>query len=285
MHKPQNVIAKPWPDYELLDSGSGRKLERFGKVILDRPEVNANGKSKLTIKEWREIAHSRFEQKGSNSGTWSKPIDDWTIKTQEPNSLTFNLSQSQFKHIGVFPEQSSNWDYIFKALHGKKTQAALNLFAYTGGASLAAKAAGADITHIEAFGQLITKAKENMESTGLADIRWIKEDALKFVQKAIKREKKYDLIVMDPPSWGRGPKGEKWIIEKHLDELISGVSKLMNPKAHLIVNTYSGILPEELKYRLDQHIKFTNYQVGSLILQAKSGTQFSTGTLVRGQVR
>jgi len=247
--------------------------------------VSATGKPRLGQKEWSLQVTTRFTQSSANSGKWSKQLTPWSITHKGSPKLGFNLSISQFKHIGVFPEQSSNWEYIFSALQCKRNAKALNLFAYTGGASLAAKAVQADITHVEAFSQLISKAKENMEISGLSDIRWMKEDALKYVQKEVKREKKYDLIIMDPPSWGRGPKGERWKLETQLDELIKGVSQLLNKKAHIIVNTYSGITPEQLKERLENHISFASVECGNLILEATSGAEFSTGSLVRGQVK
>ncbi len=280
----ERIIAPTWKDYELLDCGNGRKLERFGNFILDRPEVAAVCKPRLTQKQWSEQMDSRFIQSSANSGKWSSGIEPWEVTFEGLAKLTFNLSINQFKHIGVFPEQSSNWEYIIQALQRVKEPKALNLFAYTGGASLAAKAAGVDITHVEAFSQLISKAKENMESTGLENIRWMKEDALRYVQKEVKRGKKYDLIIMDPPSWGRGPKGEKWKLEKHLDELIFNVSQLLVKGAHIIVNTYSGIPPEELQSRLEKQMKFKRCTAGNLILEASSGAEFSTGSLVRGQV-
>ncbi|MEZ7942010.1 MAG: class I SAM-dependent methyltransferase [Flavobacteriales bacterium] len=245
----------------------------------------AAGKPRLSQKEWSQQVTTRFTQSSANSGKWSKQLSPWSISYNGSCKLAFNLSISQFKHIGVFPEQSSNWEYIFSALQRKRNSKALNLFAYTGGASLVAKAVKSDITHVEAFSQLISKAKENMESSGLSDVRWMKEDALSYVQKEVKRGKKYDLIIMDPPSWGRGPKGEKWKLEIQLDDLIKGVSALLNKKAYIIVNTYSGISPEQLKERLENHISFASVECGNLIVEATSGSEFSTGSLVRGQVR
>lgn len=281
----KNKILTPnWKDYELIDCGNGRKLERFGNVILDRPEVAAIGEPGLSPKEWKSQVHCRFTQETANSGRWVGHSNPWKITYSEDFRIKFNLELSQFKHVGVFPEQSANWEYIFSALQCRPNTTALNLFAYTGGASLAAKAAGADITHVEAFSQLISKAKENMESSDLSDIRWMREDALKYVKKEVKREKCYDLIIMDPPSWGRGPKGEKWKIEKDLDDLINQVSQLLAPKGHIIVNTYSGIAPDELLARLQRRIKFQKVQSGKLVIKATSGAEFSTGSLVRGNI-
>ncbi|MFK7757032.1 MAG: class I SAM-dependent methyltransferase [Flavobacteriales bacterium] len=278
------IIAPTWKDYELIDCGNGRKLERFGNVVLDRPEIAATGSPHFPNKKWKALTQCKFTQETANSGQWTGNAAPWVISYVTDFEIRFNLELSQFKHVGVFPEQSANWEYIFSALQRKTDARALNLFAYTGGASLAAKAAGADITHVEAFSQLIGKAKENMESSLLSDIRWMREDALKYAQKEVKRQKYYDLIIMDPPSWGRGPKGEKWKLEKHIDELIKGVSALLAPKGHLIVNTYSGISPKELKLMLEKHLRFQKIQVGNLVVKATSGAEFSTGSLVRGNI-
>ena len=282
--KTGTFIAQSWSQYELLDCGNGRKLERFGTVVLDRPEVNAENAPKWSAPKWKELADSKFNQTSANSGDWSKELPDWKIEYGTEFKLTLNLGQGKFKHVGVFPEQNYNWEYIFEALQHKNSAKALNLFAYTGAASVMAKAAGSDIIHVEAFSQLISKAKENMESSGLENVRWLREDALKFAVKEAKRERKYDMVIMDPPSWGRGPKGEVWKIDKNLPELIKSVSRILNPEAYLIVNTYSGIPPRNLAMKLQEHIQFRKIEAGQLVLQAKSGAEFVTGSLVRGQV-
>ena len=282
--KTGKFIAKPWEDYELLDCGNGRKLERFGQVVLDRPEVNAENPPKWESSKWKELTHSRFSQISANSGSWTSGLNDWKINYTSNFNLELSLGLNKFKHVGVFPEQSSNWDYIFSALEGKTNPKALNLFAYTGAASLVAKAAGADIIHVEAFSQLISKAKENMESSALSDVRWLKEDALKFTLKEAKRERKYDMIIMDPPTYGRGPKGEIWKIDKHLMQLIEATSEILKSGGSIVVNTYSGIPPRNLAEKLKTHIQFSQLEAGELILKAASGAQFVTGSLVRGQV-
>ncbi len=247
--KTGKFIAKPWKEYELLDCGNGRKLERFKQVVLDRPEVNAENSPKWNSSKWRELTHAKFNQTSANSGNWSCALKDWQVEYQSGFNLTVNLGLAKFKHVGVFPEQSYNWEYVFNALQRKTNAKALNLFAYTGAASVVAKAAGADITHVEALSQLITKAKENMISSGLQNIRWLKEDALKFALKEAKRQRKYDLVIMDPPTWGRGPKGEVWKLDKHLPELVNAVGQILNPEAYLVVNTYSGVPPRNLVFQ------------------------------------
>jgi len=283
--KTGKFIAKHWADYELLDCGNGRKLERFGKRVLDRPEINADNSPKWSANKWRELSVAKFNQTSANSGDWSGTIEDWKIAYGSDFKLTLNLGLAKFKHVGVFPEQSYNWEYIYKSLLRKKTPKVLNLFAYTGAASVVAKAAGADITHVEAFSQLITKAKENMVSSGLDNVRWLREDALKFSQKEAKRERKYDMVIMDPPTWGRGPKGEVWKLDKNLAQLIEAVSQILNPGASLVVNTYSGIPPRNLAFKLQEYISFSNLEAGQLVLQATSGAEFVTGSLVRGIVK
>jgi len=281
--KKTNFISPKWSDYELLDCGNGRKLERFGSVVLDRPEVAAFRPAVWNSAKWREYTDSKFMQTSPNSGSWSKSVKPWQITYNA--QLKFNLSLSQFKHIGVFPEQASNWDFMMSTLGNQdgNCKKALNLFAYTGGASLAAKKAGADIIHVEAFSQLISKAKANMELSQLENIRWVKEDALKFAEKEVKRGRKYDLIIMDPPSWGRGPKGERWKIEKHLDHLLKAASALMNKNGSLIINTYSGISAIDLSERLMATSSPRYIHAGKLIVKATSTAEFSTGTLLRAK--
>ncbi len=284
--KHRKVIAPKWKDYELLDCGNGRKLERFGTYVLDRPEVAATGKPAWSANKWKSLTDSKFKQSSANSGKWSRQLPDWQISYDRTEPLTFHLQLNQFKHVGVFPEQSANWEWMSRVLHrGKEPLKALNLFAYTGGASLMAKALGADITHVEAISQLIARAKSNMDSTGLKDIRWMKEDALKFAQKEVKRGKKYDLIIMDPPTWGRGPKGEIWKIEKHLSPLIDAAAELLSSGGSLILNTYSGISPLELKAIIEEKMNFKKLEAVHLNVLAKSGKEFTTGSLLRGTLK
>ncbi|HEY8400191.1 MAG TPA: class I SAM-dependent methyltransferase [Cytophagaceae bacterium] len=242
-----------WPDYELIDSGNYKKLERFGSFILDRPEPQAVWDPSLPESEWNKMSNAVFKkEKGSNSsltqdrGEWIQKkgmSQQWFLDYKRKDfQLKFRLGMSSFKHVGIFPEQAGNWDYIYEKVSKMKLQSprVLNLFAYTGGASLAAKAAGADVSHVDSVKQVISWARENMEASNLADIRWVVEDAMKFVQREVKRGSKYQGIILDPPAYGRGPKGEKWIIEDQLNELIKLCKQLLDEKNNFfILNLYS----------------------------------------------
>ncbi len=233
------IYAEGWFDYELIDAGSGKKLERFGKIITIRPEFNAYFPSVLSFEEWLKRAHFEFLESGKNKGEWKAlkhfPLDHkWNIQY---DSLTLQLELTKFKHVGIFPEQNSNWQFISQ--HLKETDSFLNLFAYTGAASLIAKRANAEVTHVDAVKQLVTWSKENTTLSGLQDIRWVVEDALKFAQREIKRGNKYNGVIMDPPAFGLGTKGEKWILEEKLPLLLEAASQLLAPNGFLIVNTYS----------------------------------------------
>ena len=238
---PQN-----WKDYQLIDCGNFEKLERFGKYVTIRPEPQAVWDKSLSEKEWNAKASVRFESKSSSSGTWKKNNqmpDQWHIQYQHNKlHLKFRLGLTAFKHVGIFPEQAVNWEYIYSNVKKMKAQQprVLNLFAYTGGSSLAAKAAGADIIHLDSIKQVVTWAKENMELSGLKDIRWLVEDALTFVKREVKRSKKYNGIILDPPAYGHGASGEKWKLEDQINEMMKLVFSLLDEKEHfLLLNTYS----------------------------------------------
>lgn len=246
----QNLSAD-FKDYELIDCGNGYKLERFGKFILSRPEPQALWKCNLSEKEWNEMTDAHFERDKSSpeKGLWTKKKnmpDQWKISY---NNLIFRLGLTGFKHVGIFPEQAANWDFIQKKV--SKNTKILNLFAYTGGASLAAKAAGADVTHVDSVQQVMKWGKENMELSSLENIRWVTEDAAKFVAREVRRGNFYDGIILDPPAYGRGPDGEKWILEDMLDAMLADCAKLLQPKnGFLILNLYamgfSSLLAETL---------------------------------------
>ena len=245
--------GKEWKDYELLDSGRGEKLERFGPVVMCRPEPKALWDKSMTDAEWRRLAHFAFRLSGKNAGsgaiedrgTWErlkKADDQWYIRYSSGPNFRLRLGLTAFKHVGVFPEQAPNWEFIYqqvKRLEG--TPKVLNLFAYTGGASLAAKAAGADVTHLDSVRQVVTWARGNMEASGLDGIRWIVEDAMKFVQREARRGNLYDGIILDPPAYGHGPDGEKWKLDESLFGLLQNVSKILKPKdSFMVLNLYSN---------------------------------------------
>lgn len=280
-----------WKDYELLDTGNFEKLERFGKYITIRPEPQAVWSPILDRREWEKQAHVEFVPKSSSSGEWKKlkrdAVDRWNISYALPNGkqISFRLGLTSFKHVGVFPEQAVNWDYISQSLHDMKIQKPkfLNLFAYTGGASLAARAAGADVTHVDSIKQVVTWANENMQLSQLDNIRWMVDDALKFVKKEQRRGNTYNGIILDPPAYGHGPSGEKWKLEENINEMVQSVVQLLSEEKHfLILNAYSlgfsALILENLF-----HEQKKNLEIGELFLKAKHGTVLPLG--VFGKLR
>jgi 23S rRNA (cytosine1962-C5)-methyltransferase len=247
--KTLSLSPQHWKEYELLDTGGFEKLERFGDYILSRPEPQAIWDKRMDEKVWRNMAHAHFAKEKGNpeKGNWEilkKMPQQWQINYANMDGLemTLNLSLTSFKHIGLFPEQAVNWDYISKALKAFPPGQAkvLNLFAYTGAASIAAKAAGADVTHLDAVKQVVTWSKFNMEASGQKDIRWVIDDALKYVRREVRRGSRYQGIILDPPAYGRGPNGEKWILEDNINELLKLCAEILDPQSNfLILNMYS----------------------------------------------
>jgi len=270
-----------WKDYELIDSGDFLKLERFGEYIIIRPEPQALSR----------LAHVKFVSKSSSSGVWEKTKkmpDQWQIKYNingDPQQqIKFRLGLTSFKHVGVFPEQAVNWDYIYSSIKKMKTQTprVLNLFAYTGGASLAAKAAGADVTHVDSIKQVITWSKENMDLSNLNNIRWVVEDALKFVKREVKRGNKYNGIILDPPAYGHGPTGEKWKLEDNISEMMQHVSQLLDNDEHfLILNAYSLGFSAMVIENMLKEKSGKDLNTGELYLQGTSGNKLPLGVFGR----
>jgi len=273
--------GRPWSDYELLDAGDGKKLERWGTIITIRPEIQANCKSGWPYSQWQDMAHWEFEEQSSSQGRWLniKPHapEQWLICYE---NLSFGLKLTKFKHVGLFPEQQANWRFIKERLGvGQKV---LNLFAYTGAASLVAREAGAEVVHVDSVKQLITWANENKERSNLSDIKWVHEDALKFARRELKRGNQYDGIIMDPPAWGLGAKGEKWKLENNLAALIETAHGLMNPGAFLILNTYSPqIETADLAASAGQYFSAKQLEIRQLWMPAKTGKELYCGNLLR----
>ena len=302
----QLLSPKNFDDYELIDVGGFEKLERFGQYITIRPEPQAVWDKTLTTAEWEKRAHVKFIPKSSSSGEWKKlkaMPERWQInysvkrresKIENEDEVThfanadvpisFRLALTSFKHVGIFPEQASNWDYIFDSVKLMKVPAprVLNLFAYTGGASLVAKAAGADVTHVDSIKQVVSWSKENMELSNLSNIRWVVEDALKFVKREEKRGNKYNGIILDPPAFGHGPNGEKWKLEDNINEMMKGVLNLLDESEHfLILNAYSLgfsslIIENLLKLKAKE-----NLNIGELFLQSTEGPKLPLGVFGR----
>jgi 23S rRNA (cytosine1962-C5)-methyltransferase len=281
--------AENWNDYELLDCGDLEKLERFGNIVLRRPEPQALWQKQYSEQEWNKLADVKFIQKGSHAGEWKKNRvvpDKWQIGYKHLDlSIKFNLSLTSFKHVGIFPEQALNWDFIHRTVKNLKVEhpRVLNLFAYTGGASLAAKSAGADVTHVDSIKQVINWSRENMESSNLKDIRWVVEDALKFVKREVKRGKKYHGIILDPPAYGIGANGERWKLEDSIHEILADISNLLEEKHFLVLNVYSlGLSPLILENLIKTNFKnVENLDLGEVYLNAQSGIRLPLGILAR----
>ncbi len=240
------LVSNEWKDYELLDMAKGQKLEKWGKYILIRPDPQIVWDKKTNPKLW-EKADAKYIRSNTGGGHWekySKIDENWSIRYK---NLVFNLKPMGFKHTGLFPEQAVNWDYIISKIsqRTKKNQEVkvLNLFAYTGGATVAALSAGASVCHVDSSQGMVNWAKENVSSSGLRErpVRFLVDDVVKFVNREIRRNNKYDMIIMDPPSYGRGKNGEVWSIEKDINNLLCLCSKILsdNPIS-VIINTYTG---------------------------------------------
>ncbi|MBQ8814800.1 MAG: class I SAM-dependent methyltransferase [Lachnospiraceae bacterium] len=251
-------IAENWKDYEVIDCTDGEKLERWGDYLLVRPDPQVIWTTPKEHKGWRKMnGHYHRSSKGGGEWEFFGLPEQWSISYK---SLTFNLKPFSFKHTGLFPEQAANWDWFSKLIReANRPIKVLNLFAYTGGATLAAAAAGASVTHVDASKGMVGWAKENAVSSGLGDapIRWIVDDCVKFVEREIRRGNHYDGIIMDPPSYGRGPKGEIWKIETSVYPLIQLCSQLMSDKPlFFLINSYTtGLQPAVLNYMISTAIK------------------------------
>lgn len=248
-----------WKDYELIDCSDGERLERWGDVILIRPDPQIIWSSGKKNPLWRN-AHARYHRSNKGGGHWEmykKVPESWRVKFK---NLTFNVKPMGFKHMGVFPEQAVNWDWVQNRIHSEsRPLSILNLFGYTGCATLAAMEAGAKVCHVDASKGMVNWAKENARSSGIADkpVRWLVDDCVKFVNREIRRGNHYDGIIMDPPSYGRGPGGEVWKIEEELYSLIELCIKVMsdNP-SFLVLNSYTtGLSPAVMEYLLNMELK------------------------------
>lgn len=251
-------IANNWKDYEVIDCSKGEKLERWGSYILVRPDPQVIWDTPRRERGWQKPnGHYHRSQKGGGEWEFFDLPQQWQIPY---GSLTFNLKPFSFKHTGLFPEQAVNWDWFGEKIRrASRPVKVLNLFAYTGGATLAAAAAGASVTHVDASKGMVTWAKENAISSGLGDapIRWIVDDCVKFVEREIRRGNHYDAIIMDPPSYGRGPKGEIWKIEEAIHPLVRLCVQLLTKKPlFFLINSYTtGLQPAVLAYLLGTELK------------------------------
>lgn len=293
----QLLSPDSWQDYELLDSGSFEKLERFGKYILIRPEPQAIWEPALSEDEWQHLAHVHFTREQKENfrfgedikGGWKKLKtipDSWdVIYKYNKLYIKLRLSLTNFGHVGIFPEQGENWNFIYDTITSwaMPQPKVLNLFAYTGAASVVAKSAGADVVHVDASRPGLNWANENMKQNNLDNIRWVHEDALKFVKREAKRGKKYNGIIMDPPPYGRGPEGEKWSLEDKLNELVALSSELLEKeKSFFILSMYAVGLSSLVGLNVVKtHFKNTNVEYGEFFLKSKEENNLPMGTFVR----
>lgn len=299
-----------WRDYELVDSGDFEKLERFGMFYLIRPESKALWGRSMSTTEWNALAHTKFTQGAGfgksgkeDSGIWhqlKKMPERWNViydggafsKGGKVAPFTLRMGLTSFKHVGVFPEQAPNWDFIsgevlrLKAA-GVQEPKVLNLFAYTGAASLAARSAGAQVTHLDSVRQVVTWAKDNMELSSLSDIRWVIEDALKFVKREAKRGNRYNGLILDPPAYGHGPEGEKWKLDELLFELMTGCREILLPQKSFMVlnlysNGYSAVLADTVvRSAFGLLGKKADIKYGELALKDKFGKALPLSVFVR----
>lgn len=283
------VSSPDWEDYELLDSGAGAKLERFGPYRFVRPEMQAVWKPALPESEWKS-AHMVFEAEGDEEGAgWKK------LKAAEPRwqmrykGLKFWAQPTPFRHMGVFPEQAAHWDWIGRQIVSVRRPAkVLSLFGYTGLATLAAAASGAAVTHVDASKKAVTWARENQALSGLSDrpVRWILDDALKFVKREIRRGARYDAIVMDPPKFGRGPKGELWKIEESLPVLLDHCRQLLGPSPLFVVLTVYAFRASALSlyHALSEMVADRGGELGAgenILIEQSGGRTLSTSVFAR----
>lgn len=273
-------IADNWRDYEVLDTSSGEKLERWGDYILVRPDPQVIWSTPHEHPAWKKKnAHYHRSSKGGGEWEFINLPDEWEIGYR---NLTFRLKPFSFKHTGLFPEQAVNWDWFFGIIRSAgRPVKVLNLFAYTGGATLAAAAAGAQVTHVDASKGMVAWAKENAVSSGLgeAPIRWLVDDCVKFVEREIRRGNKYDGIIMDPPSYGRGPKGEIWKIEDSIWPFLELTAQILSENAlFFLVNSYTtGLQPAVLSYMLNMSV---GKRFGGKVLADEVGLPVSGNGLV-----
>ena len=277
------TYSQNWNQYELMDAGNGKKLERWGDIVTIRPDRNAYFATVLTEKEWQEKVDFEFVETSSTSGEWIARSEgaptEWQIKF---GKAIFNLKLTKYKHIGLFPEQQTNWEYIQNKV--QKDHKFLNLFGYTGASSVIAKLNHAEVFHCDSVKNVLTWGKENMESSGAEGIKWVLEDALKFAQREVKRENKYRGVIMDPPAFGIGVKKERWKLEDKFPELLQTVKELIEPGGFIVINTYSPKLSaSEIKRIASSIFSMQKLEISRLSMKTTTGKRLDFGELTRIQ--
>lgn len=292
----RQVSPSSWTEYQLLDSGEGEKLERFGDYTLIRPEPQAIWSRSWPFGQWQQQAHAHFSREQQDKfrfqdevkGGWKKlkPMPDhWLIRYRYYDlSLTLRLALTGFGHVGIFPEQGDNWNFIYDTIRSWKQDApaVLNLFAYTGAASVVARLAGAAVTHVDASRPGLNWANQNMQLNGQKDIRWVYEDALKFVRREVKRGHRYNGVILDPPPYGRGPDGEKWMLVDQLQYLLMQVRELLPAENHfLVLSMYAAGLSPVVGANAAVKAGFQPTTYGEFILPGSAGLPLPMGTFLR----
>jgi 23S rRNA (cytosine1962-C5)-methyltransferase len=292
------LILSPtdWKQYELIDCGGFEKLEKFGKYVLRRPEPKAVWAKSMNDAEWNRLADATFttgagfnKSGREDSGVWTgkRLPEQWTVPYRYKTlQMNLNLALTSFKHVGVFPEQSPNWEYIYDSVvaTGLQSPKVLNLFAYTGAASLAAKAAGADVTHLDSVKQVVSWARRNMEASSMDGVRWIIEDALKYVKREKRRGKVYNGIILDPPAYGHGTDGEKWKLDDNILEMMQLCKSILAPQRSFIVlnlysNGFSAIVADTLVKSIFE--KYSDKTFGELVLCDRFGKRLPLSVFAR----
>ncbi len=292
----QQVYPSSWTDYQLLDSGEGEKLERFGDYVLIRPEPQAIWSRTWSPEKWHQQAHAHFTREQQDKfrfqdevkGGWKKikPMPDhWLIRYRYGDlAITLRLALTSFGHVGIFPEQGDNWNFIYNSIRSWQLAepTVLNLFAYTGAASVVARAAGAAVTHVDASRPGLNWANQNMQLNGQQDIRWVYEDALKFVRREVKRGHRYNGIILDPPPYGRGPDGEKWMLVDQLQFLLQQVRELLSTEHQfLVLSMYAVGLSPVVGANAAVRAGFTPTAYGEFLLRGSAGLPLPMGTFLR----
>lgn len=285
------TIPPYWNDYELIDSGNYKKIERFNNIIIIRPEPQALWDTSFNLREWYQIAHLEYVPETSNKGNWKKiknAPDNWNIgyplAGNPKNNIIINIKLSSFKNIGIFPEQAYNWEFLWEVNNNSKEKLnILNLFAYTGVASIICAKAGALVTHVDSLKSVVSQASINAKLNNIHNIRWIIDDAVKFVKREIKRKKLYNGIILDPPAFGHGTKGELWKLEDDLYGLMKNLYHIIHKDNYfLLLNVYSlGLSAIVLENIIKLIFKPQNYTIGELYISDKFNKKLPLGVFVQ----